>query len=116
MKNFLLTLCFLLIAAGLGLAQSVAPPLPSATVSWTEATPNVTTFNIYRGTSCPGGENYSKPFSSVTGSVFNFVDGSVMYGGTYCYTVTAVLGIESAPSNEVTAVIVVPPVASIVVK
>jgi fibronectin type 3 domain-containing protein len=60
-------------------------------------------YNVYRGTTAGG------PYSEINAFDPNtaYVDGSVQAGSTYYYVVTAVgsTGVESAYSNQVTAVI-----------
>ena len=106
-------LVVLLLTSTAAFAQNVITPVapgktPSLTVSWTETTPNCATFNIYRATT-PGGENYGQPLSSVVGTVSSYTDKSVLPGIFYYYTVTAVVVVESAPSNEVSMQVPVPP-------
>lgn len=80
------------------------PGQRSVVLTWAETTPKVTNFKIYRGTTA-GGENYAAPLAIVPGTQFTYTDTTVASGNTYYYTATAVLGVESAPSNEASAVI-----------
>ena len=76
----------------------------SATINWTASSSTVTGYNVYRGTTSGG--PYSKVNSAlVTGTTYT--DTSVQASQTYFYVVTSVdsSNIESAFSNEVTAVI-----------
>ena len=119
MKRILFACLALAAFSGLALAQSfvvgpavdtviVAPGQRAIIITWTESTPAVTNFNVYRGTS-PGGENYVTPIASVSGTVLVFPDFTGVPGTNYCYIVTSVLVVESAPSNEVCGTIPVPP-------
>ena len=113
MKRIALFLVLLLLTSITALAQvkvSAAPTVPgqvAATLTWTEATPGVT-FKIYRAAT-PSGENYAVPLGTVGVGVLTYVDTTVVSGGTYYYTVTAFSTVESAPSNEVSAVIPIVP-------
>ena len=98
-----------LLAAQNAIVPSTPGQISSLTVSWTEATPNCSSFNLYRGTKA-GSEDYTKPLVTVSGAAFKWTDSSVLPGSPYCYTVTAVAGgMESAPSNEVCGQAPVPP-------
>jgi fibronectin type 3 domain-containing protein len=73
----------------------------SATLTWT-ASPNVTSYNLYRGT--VSGGPYMRMASGIT--VLTYTDVRVNHGQTLYYVATAVNGNgESAYSNETTAVI-----------
>jgi hypothetical protein len=76
----------------------------SATLNWTASTSVVVGYNVYRG-SISGGP-YTKINSSLDATTI-FTDTSVLSGQTYYYVVTAVdsSNVESAHSNQVTAVI-----------
>jgi len=64
------------------------------------------TFNIYRATTSKG--EVKPPLASGLPSCA-FTDTTVVSGTTYFYTATQVVGgIESAPSNEITAQISIP--------
>ena len=85
-------------------ANANVPGQRSVVLTWAETTPNVTKFKIYRGTTA-GGENYTAPLATVPGTQFTYTDTTVESGNTYYYTATAVLGVESAPSNEASAAV-----------
>ena len=111
--KYILWIVMLFSAVVLVAQSAIVPSTPgqisSLTVSWTEATPNCASFNVYRGAT-PGSEDYAKPLVTVSGAAFKWTDSSVSPGATYYYTVTAVAGgMESAPSNEVSAQAPVPP-------
>jgi fibronectin type 3 domain-containing protein len=81
---------------------SVTPA--SVAMSWTASTSTVTGYNVYRGTTSGG--PYSQLNSSLVTAV-NYTDSTVTAGVTYYYVVTAVnsSNVESADSNQATAVI-----------
>ena len=112
MKHILLVAMLfssVLLAAQSTMAPSTPGQISSLTVSWTEATPNCSSFNLYRGAKA-GSEDYTKPLVTVSGAASKWTDSSVLPGSSYYYTVTAVAGgMESAPSNEVSAQAPVPP-------
>lgn len=110
MKQALWVLLLCVPFAAQNRAVTKKPPIlaPSLTLTWMESTPSVTSFNIYRGTT-PGGENYATPLATVQGAVLLYKDTAVALGTSYCYTVTAVLSVESQPSNEVCMTVPVPP-------
>jgi fibronectin type 3 domain-containing protein len=76
----------------------------SATLTWTASPSVVVGYNVYRS-SIPSGP-YTKLNSAADAST-TFADSSVLSGQTYYYVVTAVdsNNVESAYSNQVTAVI-----------
>jgi hypothetical protein len=76
-------------------------------LSWAPSASSVVGYNIYRGTATGG--PYSKINSPLDASSA-YTDGSVQGGKTYYYVVKAVdaTGMESSPSNEVTAVVPFP--------
>lgn len=79
----------------------------SVALSWTASTSTVTGYNVYR--SSQSGGPYTKLDSSlITGTTFT--DSTVQAGQTYYYVTTSVdsSNIESAYSNEVSAVIPTP--------
>jgi fibronectin type 3 domain-containing protein len=76
-------------------------------LSWTGSTSVVTGYNVYRGT--VSGEPYTlmnAPLAILT----NYTDSRVLSGQTYFYPVTAVdaNNVESAYSNEISAIISFP--------
>jgi len=80
-------------------------PVHSVLLSWTASTsPNITGYNIYRGTTSGG--PYSKNNSSLNPGT-TYTDNSVVDGQTYYYVTTAVdsNNQESSYSNQATAVI-----------
>ncbi|MGH9356953.1 MAG: choice-of-anchor D domain-containing protein, partial [Terriglobia bacterium] len=80
----------------------------SVALTWTtSSSPNVTGYNIYRGT--VSGGPYTKLNSSVAGGTA-YTDTTVQAGQTYFYVTTAVnsQGMESADSNQATAAISAP--------
>jgi fibronectin type 3 domain-containing protein len=85
-----------------GTGVSVTPA--SVAMSWTASTSTVTGYNVYRGTTSGG--PYSQLNSSLVTAV-NYTDSTVTAGVTYYYVVTAVnsSNVESADSNQATAVI-----------
>jgi fibronectin type 3 domain-containing protein len=76
----------------------------SATLTWSASTSIVVGYNVYRGSTSGG--PYTRLNSSLDAGT-TFTDSSVLSGQTYYYVVTAVDSndVESADSNEVTAVI-----------
>jgi len=79
----------------------------SAALSWTASTSVVTGYNIYRGT--VSGGPYAKLNSSLI-ALTTYTDSTVQSGQTYFYIVTAVdaSNVESAYSNEISAIIPFP--------
>jgi hypothetical protein len=76
----------------------------TVTLNWSPSTSTVAGYNVYRGSGTGG--PYTKLNSSlITGT--NFTDSTVQAGQTYYYVTTAVdsSNVESAYSNEVSAVI-----------
>ena len=78
-----------------------------ATVSWTASSSAVTGYNVYRATQSGG------PYTMLNSGLISgttFVDSTVVSGATYYYVATAVdsSGVESAFSNQITAVIPIP--------
>ena len=77
---------------------------------WGQSPSSNVGYNVYRGTSA-GGEDFSTPLNGGTpiqssNSNITHSDASVSPGATYFYKVKAVdltSGLESTPSNEVTA-------------
>jgi hypothetical protein len=79
----------------------------SVALNWTASTSTVAGYNVYRGSQSGG--TYTKVNSSlITGTAFS--DSTVQAGQTYYYVTTAVdsNNVESAYSNEVSAVIPTP--------
>ena len=77
----------------------------SVTLSWTASiSPNITGYNIYR--SMTSGGPYTKLNSSLIAAT-TYLDTAVQAGQTYYYVVTSVdlSGVESAYSNQATAVV-----------
>ena len=83
------------------------PPQHSVDLSWSDSTPNLAGYNIYRGSTSGG--PYTKINTALDGST-TYTDLSVTAGQTYYYVTTAVdnSNNESAYSNEVQAVIPTP--------
>jgi hypothetical protein len=83
------------------------PPQHSVDLSWSDTTPNLAGYNIYRGSTSGG--PYTKVNTALDGSTA-YTDASVAAGQTYYYVTTAVdnSNNESAYSNEVQAVIPTP--------
>lgn len=109
---------FVLDEPDLGGSQSTGGPTHSVVLTWT-ASPDAAanpalTYNAYRLTgACSNTAPFTKinpaPIASVT-----FTDASVA-PGAYCYYVTAALnGVESVPSNQAAAAILVLPPGSVV--
>jgi hypothetical protein len=73
-------------------------------LSWTASTSTVSGYNVYRGTTSGG--PYAELNTSLVTAV-NYTDSTVTAGVTYYYVITAVnsSGVESADSNQATAVI-----------
>lgn len=94
------------INAALGGTCVTDPAGPhSASLSWTASTsPNVTGYNVYRGTTSGG--PYTKLNSALIVAT-SYLDGTVLAGQTYYYVATAVdsSNAESAYSNQAQAVI-----------
>ncbi len=85
----------------------INPPAHQVSLSWNPSTSQVIGYNVYRGTQSGG--PYSQ-LNSVADSATSFSDESVSAGQTYFYVVTAVDSdnVQSAYSNEATAVIPTP--------
>jgi fibronectin type 3 domain-containing protein len=82
----------------------MATALNSVLLSWTASvSPNLTSYNLYRGTTSGG------PYSVVTavGLVTTYTDYNVQFGQTYYYVATAIdnTGTESAYSSEASAAV-----------
>jgi len=79
----------------------------SAALTWLPSTSLVAGYNVYRGT--VSGGPYSKLSSSLI-ALTTFTDSAVQSGQTYFYVVTAVdaSNVESAYSNEISAIIPFP--------
>lgn len=84
-----------------------SPSSHEVSLSWTASASQVVGYYVYRGTQSGG--PYAK-LNSVTDSSTTFSDESVSSGQTYFYVVTAVNenNVESAYSNQATAVIPTP--------
>ena len=84
--------------------SATTPVSHSVTLNWTASTSTVVGYFVYRGTQS-GGPYTKLQSTSVPGT--SVTDSTVQSGATYYYVVTAVdsSGVESAYSNEVTAVI-----------
>jgi len=83
-----------------------APPVHSVLLSWTASvSPNITGYNVYRGTQSGG--PYPSKLTSTPNPGTTYTDNSVVDGQTYYYVTTAVdsNNQESANSNETSAVI-----------
>jgi len=82
------------------------------TLTWTASTDSVSGYNVYRGT--VSGGPYTKQNSSVV-TTTTFADTAVAAGTRYFYVATAVGagGVESAYSNEASAVVPVNPPAGL---
>lgn len=97
------------IVLALGFFLSATPALSqrSVRITWqassdAAANPSLT-YNVYRAATCAG--QFSKLNASGLPAT-SYLDTAVAVGAAYCYQVTAVLnGLESAPSNQVVAVI-----------
>lgn len=79
-------------------------PQHSVSLSWSESTPTVVGYNVYRGTQSGG------PYEAIStgnGTGTTYTDSTVQSGQTYYYVVTAVdsAGIESVFSNQAQAVV-----------
>ena len=87
-----------LLFSGHAVAQNTRP----ATLNWTDTrNPPGALYNVFRAPNqCKSGLTFSKIASNLTNK--NYVD--VLSPGSYCFQVTALSGgVESAPSNQVTA-------------
>lgn len=76
----------------------------SVKLAWNASTSTVTGYNVYRGTS--NGGPYTKMNSAVV-TALNYADSSLASSTTYYYVTTAIdaAGVESAYSNQATAVV-----------
>lgn len=83
------------------------PPVHQVSLSWGASTSQVIGYYVYRGTQSRG--PYSQ-VNSMADTATTFSDESVSAGQTYFYVVTALGkdGVQSAYSNQVTAVIPTP--------
>jgi hypothetical protein len=95
-----------LAASGSATISSTASPTPasshSVTLNWNPSSSSVSGYYVYRGGASGG------PYSRISSAVVttpNYLDSSVLSGGSYFYVVTAVGtgGLESPFSNEVSA-------------
>ena len=76
------------------------------TLSWGNPNTGTTTFNVYR--SLTSGGEIAPPLATGL-TVLTYADNTAVVGTKYFYTVTATVGgVESAPSLEVSAQIVLP--------
>jgi Abnormal spindle-like microcephaly-assoc'd, ASPM-SPD-2-Hydin/Transmembrane protein 131-like N-terminal/Protein of unknown function (DUF1573) len=93
-------------ASGVALSGTgVAPAVQhSVALNWGASSTSVAGYNVYRST--VSGSSYAKVNGSVLGGV-SYADSSVQSGQTYYYVATAVdsSGIESVYSNEVSAIV-----------
>ncbi len=103
-----LTLLWTLGFVGCGGSSSGPSATPISTthdvvLTWNASTSAVVRYNVYR--SIPG-QGYSL-LGSVSSSRTTYTDSNVSAGASYNYVVTAVdsAGVESPPTNAVTAVI-----------
>jgi fibronectin type 3 domain-containing protein len=87
--------------------NGVAPVQHQVTLTWDSSTSSVVGYNVYRGTAVSG--PYTK-INSTTDASTVYTDSTVATGQTYYYLTTAVSsqGMESAYSNEVSAIIPTP--------
>ena len=100
MKRILLLLLCLSISVS---AQVISHGI---TLTCTQSGTGTATFNVYRATTS-GGETHPPLASGLSTCSYN--DTTAVIGTKYFYTMTEVVGgIESAPSNEVSAQIVPP--------
>ena len=104
MKRFSV-LVSLLLSCTLAVSAQQTPTAPvqhTVTLTWTLST--VAGYNVYRGT--VSGGPYTK-INTVLSTAAKYVDNTVKSGQTYYYVITAVnaAGVESAYSNQVTAVV-----------
>jgi hypothetical protein len=96
-----------LVVLALTLAASPARSQYTVRITWTASTtaaanPSLT-YNVYRASSCPG---HFAQLNTAPVAGTSYMDTAVGTGASYCYQVTAVLGgLESTPSNQVTAAI-----------
>lgn len=102
MRRFLLLFALIVLSIGAEaqLKAAAAPSTPgthTAVLTWTESTPNVTSFKIYKATTS-GAYNWAAPLAQVPGNQLTYTD--TTFTQTSYYVVTAILGSESAPSNE----------------
>ena len=91
-------------------AFSIAVSQPvqhTVTLTWQAGSPNTAGYNVYRGT--VSGGPYAR-INMALQAATSYVDNTVQAGNTYFYAVTSVdsNGMESAFSNQVTAVIPTP--------
>lgn len=105
MKRLVFVASMLLLVTGVHAQSAHSVQLTYGASSDAGSNPSLT-YNVYRATSaCTSTPTFAKINASpVTG--LSFSDPNVSVGNTYCYQVTAVLnGLESAPSNSASAVI-----------
>jgi len=83
------------------------PVQHTVTLTWQASSPNTAGYNVYRGT--VSGGPYAR-INMALQAATSYVDNTVQAGNTYFYAVTSVdsNGMESAFSNQVTAVIPTP--------
>jgi fibronectin type 3 domain-containing protein len=115
MKHFaiaVLLLVSLRAAAQTTTCPAPTPGSPHVCLKWVLSTTTGVAYNVYRATTA-GAENYGSPLnaSPLAAGTTAYYDASVVIGTTYFYTILAVGtgGVLSAPSNEVSAQIPVPP-------
>lgn len=109
MKRYLLVASLILVAVFAHTASTVAQTAHSILLSWTytQGTDAGTGFNVYRSTVTGG--PYSKLTSApLAATQLSFTDSTGTGGTKYFYVVTAIdsLGVESANSNESSAIFV----------
>lgn len=111
MTRFPLAAVLVLVAVLFPFAASAQAKTHAVSLSWADPDPGVT-FNVYRRVTAPPGTP-DAPFIKVNAApvtALSFVDTNVA-AGTYTYYVTAVLAsVESAKSNEATAIVPPAPV------
>jgi fibronectin type 3 domain-containing protein len=86
-----------------GTGVSVTPH--TVALTWTASTSTVSGYNVYRGTTSNG--PYTTKLNSSLVTSDQYTDSTVVSGQTYYYVVTSVdsNNVESADSNQATAVV-----------
>jgi hypothetical protein len=94
------------------------PPAHSAVLTWGPSPSAVSNpgivYNVYRASGiCSGSSTFSMLKAGVTGLTYT---DSTITTGAWCYELTAALGgVESKPSNQVTAALLVAPPTTVTV-
>jgi fibronectin type 3 domain-containing protein len=106
MKRLLIALCIAFLIQPIANSAAAQTIQHGVNVSWSWSGTGTATYNVYRSTTS-GAEAKPPIVSGITITTYN--DSTAIIGTKYYYTVTATVGgVESVPSAEVSAQIVLP--------